>query len=164
MLFRSHILIAMGSQVKDDLVAARIAPAEKFQVFFPGLANPQNVDIAKARSQIQLPEDALICTFIGRLTQVKRPDRFLEVVKFVNKANPKIEFLVVGEGELTDKMKSEVSKLKLPVRFLGWRKDISLILNASDLLILTSDNEAVALTLIEASQAGIPIEIGRAHV
>ena len=41
--------------------------------------------------------------------------------------------------------------------FLGWRKDIAEIFVASDIAILTSDNEGIPLTLIQAAQAGLPI-------
>jgi glycosyltransferase involved in cell wall biosynthesis len=43
------------------------------------------------------------------------------------------------------------------VTFLGWRNDIDLIFAASDIAILTSDNEGIPLTLIQAAQAGLPI-------
>jgi glycosyltransferase involved in cell wall biosynthesis len=35
--------------------------------------------------------------------------------------------------------------------------DIGLILSASDIAVLCSDNEGIPLTLIQASQAGLPI-------
>ena len=40
--------------------------------------------------------------------------------------------------------------------FLGWREDIETILAASDFTILTSDNEGMPLSLIQAGMAGIP--------
>jgi glycosyltransferase involved in cell wall biosynthesis len=40
---------------------------------------------------------------------------------------------------------------------LGWRHDIGKILSAGDVVILCSDNEGIPLTLIQASQAGLPI-------
>ena len=40
---------------------------------------------------------------------------------------------------------------------MGWRKDIGEIFAASDIAILTSDNEGIPLTLIQAAQAGLPI-------
>jgi glycosyltransferase involved in cell wall biosynthesis len=43
------------------------------------------------------------------------------------------------------------------VTFLGWRKDIDDLFAASDIAILTSDNEGIPLTLIQAAQAGLPI-------
>ena len=45
----------------------------------------------------------------------------------------------------------------MPLTFLGWRKDIDALFAASDIAILTSDNEGIPLTLIQAAQAGLPI-------
>ncbi len=147
----------MGTQVRDDLVDAGIAPKSKFLVFFPGLNVPHFPDHKAAQESVGVSPNSINCVFIGRLTKIKRPDRVLEVSKIVNRSNPNIEFLVVGDGDLAIEMKAAAAAQKLPLRFLGWRSDIPTVLAASDLLILTSDNEAVALTLIEASQAGIPV-------
>ena len=147
----------MGTQVRDDLVSAKVAPTAKFSVFFPGLNFPAFPARATARESLNLDPNYLYCVFIGRLTQIKRPDRLLEVSKVVSQSNPQVKFLVVGDGDLGNEMKEKSKAQNLPVQFLGWRQDISTILAAADLLILTSDNEAVALTLIEASQAGIPV-------
>jgi glycosyltransferase involved in cell wall biosynthesis len=68
-----------------------------------------------------------------------------------------VEFLVAGEGELFDVSQERAKREKLPVTFLGWRKDIDQIFAASDIAILTSDNEGIPLTLIQAAQAGLPI-------
>ncbi len=45
----------------------------------------------------------------------------------------------------------------MAVTFLGWRSDIDQLFAASDIAILTSDNEGIPLTLIQAAFAGIPI-------
>jgi glycosyltransferase involved in cell wall biosynthesis len=39
------------------------------------------------------------------------------------------------------------------VRFLGWRGDVATLYAASDLVVVTSDNEGMPVTLIEASRA-----------
>jgi glycosyltransferase involved in cell wall biosynthesis len=153
----THKFIAMGTQVRDDLVAVGISKSSKFAVFFPGLAKPVFPNRELARENLNLSSDKIYCTFIGRLTQIKRPDRVLEVARLVAEQNSDIEFLIVGDGDLAQEMKSEAEAFKLPVTFLGWRQDIPAILKASDIALLTSDNEAVALTLIEATQAGIPV-------
>jgi glycosyltransferase involved in cell wall biosynthesis len=147
----------MGTQVRDDLVVAGIAPKRKFSVFFPGLNLPHFPDHKEAQESVGVSSNLINCVFIGRLTKIKRPDRLIEVSEIVKRSNPDIEFLVVGDGDLAIEMKEAAAAQKLPMRFLGWRSDIPTVLAASDLLILTSDNEAVALTLIEASQAGLPV-------
>lgn len=40
---------------------------------------------------------------------------------------------------------------------MGWRTDVNLILCASDIAILCSDNEGIPLTLIQAAMTGLPI-------
>jgi glycosyltransferase involved in cell wall biosynthesis len=54
-------------------------------------------------------------------------------------------------------LSAQAQKEELPITFLGWRKDIGMILSASDIAVLCSDNEGIPLTLIQASQAGLPI-------
>lgn len=149
--------IAMGTQVRDDLVAVGIGNNSKFAVLFPGLAKPKIPEREQARKSLGLIHDKIYCAFVGRLTQVKRPDRVLEVASLVTQQNSDVEFLIVGDGDLAQEMKSKARASKLPITFLGWRQDIPAILGASDIALLTSDNEAVALTLIEATQAGIPV-------
>ena len=150
-------LVAMGTQVQTDLCDAGIAPQSKFSVFFPGLRKLQPLNRRECRKELNLDEGIIYCVYVGRLTQIKRPDRLLEVVELVAAQNNSVAFLVVGDGDLSQETKDLANRRKLPIQFLGWREDIDAILAASDLAILVSDNEAVALTLIEASQAGLPI-------
>jgi glycosyltransferase involved in cell wall biosynthesis len=42
------------------------------------------------------------------------------------------------------------------VQFLGWRPDVHLVYAASDVVVLTSDNEGMPVSLIEAAAAGRP--------
>lgn len=150
-------LIAVGNQVKDDLLAVGIGTPEKFTTFFPGLPAPSAPSRADARLQLGLNPQEIYCTFVGRLTQIKRPDRLLDIAKASMDRELKIHFLVAGEGELFTASKQRAESEKLPVTFLGWRHDIDRIFAASDIAILTSDNEGIPLTLIQAAQAGLPI-------
>jgi glycosyltransferase involved in cell wall biosynthesis len=68
-----------------------------------------------------------------------------------------IHFLVAGEGELFESSRARATAQNLPITFLGWRKDIDQLFAASDIAILTSDNEGIPLTLIQAAQAALPI-------
>jgi glycosyltransferase involved in cell wall biosynthesis len=43
------------------------------------------------------------------------------------------------------------------VKVLGWRNDIERVLSASNIVILTSDNEGTPLSLIQAGMANIPV-------
>jgi glycosyltransferase involved in cell wall biosynthesis len=150
-------LIAVGNQVKDDLLAVGIGTPEKFKTFFPGLPAPVAPSRTVARQELSLDENQIYCSFVGRLTQIKRPDRLLDVVKACVDRGLNIDFIVAGEGELFASSQERALAENLPITFLGWRSDIARIFAASDIAILTSDNEGIPLTLIQAAQAGLPI-------
>ena len=154
---RTHFLVAIGNKVKNDLVSAGIGKDSQYSVFFPGLPQPHTSNKADLRKHLELDPAAIYCTFVGRLTQIKRPDRLLDIAAAIVKREVQIHFLVAGEGELFETSKARAVAENLPVTFLGWRKDIDDLFAASDIAILTSDNEGIPLTLIQAAQAGLPI-------
>ena len=153
----SYKLIAIGNKVKDDLLAAGIGKSSQYAVFFPGLPEPATYDKSGLREKLGLKQDALYCAFVGRLTQIKRPDRLLDIASALKTRGADIHFLVAGEGELFQSSKERAIAENLNITFLGWRNDIAEIFAASDIAILTSDNEGIPLTLIQAAQAGLPI-------
>ena len=154
---RTHFLVAIGNEVKNDLLKAGIGNESQYRVFFPGLPVPQTFDKSHLRKHLGLEDAKIYCTFVGRLSQIKRPDRLLDLAASMVKHQVAIHFLVAGEGELFEISKARAADEKLPVTFLGWRKDVDELFAASDIAILTSDNEGIPLTLIQAAQAGLPI-------
>jgi glycosyltransferase involved in cell wall biosynthesis len=155
--FITYKFIAIGNVVKNDLVRARIAQDSKFEVIYPGLQELDKYPQPDARSALSLDPSKKYLVFVGRLTTIKRPDRLIDLARFLNDNQPDSWLLIAGAGELLDTLSAQVEKEVLPVTFLGWRKDIGTILSASDIAVLCSDNEGIPLTLIQASQAGLPI-------
>jgi len=154
---KTDVLIAVGNQVKDDLLAVEIGKPDQYCVFFPGLPAPAEIDSREARRRLGLDVEKIYCTFVGRLTQIKRPDRLLDVAAACVARDLNLHFLIAGEGELFESSKARAEREELPITFLGWRSDIDQLFAASDMAILTSDNEGIPLTLIQAAFAGIPI-------
>ena len=104
-----------------------------------------------------LSTSKLQCGFIGRVTQIKRPDRFLDVVSEIKRRGVEIEFFMAGDGELLDVCRERITREVLPVKVLGWQSEIEKVLSAADMVILTSDNEGTPLSLIQAGMAGLPV-------
>jgi glycosyltransferase involved in cell wall biosynthesis len=152
----THGIISVGSQVRDDLLAVGIGTREKFTVVAPGVAKNKPVDRSEARRELSLPDEAMVILFIGRITQIKRPDRLLEAFALVLKRAPEAILVIVGEGELFENTKEAAKKFGESVRMLGWRSDLPVLFGSADVAILTSDNEGMPVTLIEASMAGVP--------
>ena len=154
---RTDILVAVGNQVKDDLLAAGIGKSDQYRVFFPGLVEPQKISKEVARQQFDMQAGDIYVAYVGRMTAIKRPDRLLNTAAEVKARNLPVKFIVAGEGDLFESTKRDSEQRDLPVKFLGWRKDIGALFAASDIAILTSDNEGIPLTLIQAAQASLPI-------
>jgi glycosyltransferase involved in cell wall biosynthesis len=150
-------LIAIGNSVKKDLVDANIGTDSKYEVIFPGLQPLKTHAKQEAKKSLGLESDKTYLVFVGRLTQIKRPDRLLEIARYLKANQPNSQILIAGAGELLKTIEGVSASEGLPMTFLGWRSDIDLILSAGDIAILCSDNEGIPLTLIQASQAGLPI-------
>jgi glycosyltransferase involved in cell wall biosynthesis len=153
----THQLLADGTNIKNDLLRVGIGNEKKFAVMSPGLQLKGSPSKSESRKELMLDDNLVYCAFIGRVTQIKRPDRFLDVVAESKSRGVNVHFIVAGEGDLLRYCKDRVQAENLPVTFLGWREDIEFVLAAADLVLLTSDNEGTPLSLIEAGMMGIPV-------
>jgi glycosyltransferase involved in cell wall biosynthesis len=149
--------IAIGNVVKNDLVRAGIAQDSKFEVIYPGLQDLDKCPQADAQATLALDPNKKYLVFVGRLTTIKRPERLIDLARFLKNKHPECWLLIAGAGELLEALSALAHSEELPVTFLGWRNDIGMILSASNIAVLCSDNEGIPLTLIQASQAGLPI-------
>ncbi len=152
----THGIVSVGSQVRDDLLAVGIGTPEKYTVIAPGVAKGESISSDVARESLGLLPNARVALFIGRLTQIKRPDRLLEAFELVLEKDASAVLLMAGEGELFESTKVLGAHLGDSVRFLGWRSDLPVLFAAADVAVLSSDNEGMPVTLIEASMAGVP--------
>lgn len=150
-------LLAVGDRVRQDLLEAGVGSIDKFALMPPGLAISALPSKAQSQKSFGVDQEKLHCSFIGRVTQIKRPDRFLDVVKEIKKRNINLNFFIAGDGELLEKCRARINVENLPVVPLGWRGDIENVLSVSDIIILTSDNEGTPLSLIQAGMAGLPV-------
>lgn len=151
---RTDDLLAVGARVRDELLAADIGTPAQYMVLPPGVRDEGMGDAAAARAELGIADDVRVVAFVGRLSGVKRPDRFLAAAEQVAAARSGTVFLVVGDGEQRSALES--MPRRADVRFLGWRGDVATIHAAADVVVVTSDNEGMPVTLIEAAMAGRP--------
>jgi len=153
----SHQLLAVGDKVRWDLLAEGIGNLNNFGLMPPGLEIGKLPNKKESKEFLGLSAGTLQCAFIGRVTQIKRPDRFLDVVSELDMRGLDIQFFMAGDGELLESCRERIAAEKLPVKVLGWQSNIEIVLAASDIVILTSDNEGTPLSLIQAGMAGLPV-------
>ena len=150
-------LLAVGDKVRLDLLNAGIGSQKKFELMPPGFTLKTLPDKIESRSAYDLNVDRIQCAIIGRITKIKRPDRFLDVVSEIKKRGVAIDFFMAGDGELLESCRKRIAKEDLPVKVLGWQTNIESVLAAADIIVLTSDNEGTPLSLIQAGMAGLPV-------
>ncbi len=153
---QTSALVTVGNQVRDDLIRAGIGRANQYVVIPPGVALGALPDQVAARGDLGLPMKQPVVLFVGRLTAIKRPDRLIEAMALVLKRRPDVLLAIAGEGDLFEETRVLAEPLGPSVRFLGWRRDITCLYAAADCMVLTSDNEGMPVTLIEAAMAGVP--------
>ena len=153
---RTTSLVAVGAKVRDDLLEAGIGRVDQYSVIPPGVDLGSLPDQVSARIALGLPPDRPVVLFVGRLTAVKRPDRLIDAMASVLQRLPEALLVIAGEGDLFDETRLKAEPLGPSVRFLGWQQDLSRVYAAADVAVLTSDNEGMPVSLIEASLSGLP--------
>lgn len=149
-------IITVGSPVRDDLLAAGIGRPEQYAVVPPGVDPLPTVPASEARRSLGIPENRPVVAFVGRLTRIKRPDRAVRALQAIREQGIDAHLLIAGDGDLRSAVEQQAAALGDAVTFLGWVSDIGRVLSAADVIVLTSDNEGMPVTLVEAAHAGVP--------
>jgi len=150
-------LVAVGRQVRDDLLTTNVGNIDQYRVIGPGLEIGDLPTRVSSLKSFGLVEDKFIVTWIGRAVPVKAPHRILEIAKECGLRGLRVQFAIVGDGPLLSELKLLAEEGGLPITFLGWQSEIKKILSFSDLVLLTSENEGTPVALIQAQMAGIPV-------
>lgn len=116
-----------------------------------------------ARARLGLPNDAFVVGAVGRLVEVKNHRLLVRAARAVLAALPGARFVLVGGGELHDKIKAEVQSLGMADSFLlaGERDDVPALLPALDTFVLCSLSEGYSISLVEAAAVGLAVVASR---
>jgi glycosyltransferase involved in cell wall biosynthesis len=149
----TNFFVVVGTQTQSDLTTKRIITLSSSRVLFPGV---EIHDLVNGIDRCGIPIHKFIVGFVGRLTSIKRPDRFLEMAELLLSQRDDVEFIIVGDGPLKSEVSCRAESLS-QVHILGWRRDVAALLRATDVIVLCSENEGIPLSLIEAASLGVPI-------
>ncbi len=133
--------IVAGNQLLGELKESGLLEKSLYKVILPGLERNAQKGFGNKRLGNKIG-------WVGRLTQIKRPDRVLDVAKLL----PDFEFYMAGSGELEEQLQKDLPR---NVHLVGWvdPKDFWQEMSAG---LLTSDNEATPYAIIEGNMAGVP--------
>lgn len=111
----------------------------------------------KYRKELGLALDDFVIGHVGRFAYQKNHEFLIDVFKEVAKINAKAKLILIGIGELEDKIKSQVHTYDLEDRvfFMEKREDVSSLMQAMDVFVFPSRFEGFGIVLIEAQAAGL---------
>ena len=156
-------IIVVGDGQRDEIAGYGVAPPGKLESIRLGLelAPLLHAEAARGRLRQELGIDAStpLVGIVARLVPIKAHEAFFDAAVRIREALPRVEFLVVGDGERRQELETLVQRrgLSRAVRFLGWRRDMLNVYADLDLVALTSRNEGSPVALIEALAAGRPV-------
>ena len=152
-------IIAVSEATKKRLLEAGI-PERKIEVILNAVETElyergENGD--SIRKEFGL-ENAKVVTIVARLVGFKNHALLIEAFAGVVQRLPEAKLLIVGSGPLENELRAR-AEAAIPgsAIFAGNRDDIPAVMAASDIVLLSSNNEPFGKVLVEAMASGKPV-------
>jgi glycosyltransferase involved in cell wall biosynthesis len=162
MIKYSSGILAVSKQAAQSTLGPKIKSARNIEILPCGLELDdfdRNIDRGKIRQEFQIPESALVIGHAGRFSWEKNQSFLIKLAKEIEKVEPNMRLLLLGEGPLQEQIKVEAVKANLSqkVIFAGHRPDIPEIMRgAMDVFVFPSLFEGLGMALVEAQASGLP--------
>jgi glycosyltransferase involved in cell wall biosynthesis len=165
-------VISVGAIIREKALAAGFCQPEQIVVLGAGSVNgvdatgrfnPEkysSADRIKLRQKLNIPEDALVIGFVGRIVKDKGIVELSEVWGELKNKYPDIFLLLVGPVEPQDPLPTELLENlqnDSRVRFTGHIQDIPACYTVMDIMVLPTYREGFPVTPLEAAAMKIPI-------
>ena len=154
--YRKANLIACGEMVKKNLVNVYNILENRVTVIHNASYSFNKEVIIDKTIQNLRKEGYCIVGNIGRLSEQKGMEYYIDSIPAVIEKHPMTKFLIIGSGELEEDLRNRVKRkaIENAVVFMGYRKDIQNIMSQLDFIVLSSLWEGFPLTPIEAFSVG----------
>lgn len=158
----THNLICVGELFRQEVSAWKVVPDEKLLTIYSGIDFPSYVPrrtAAETKQQLGVQQAWPIIGCIGRLTEQKAQHFLIEAVALLKDKYPRVQLILVGDGELRPFLEKRIGDLALSryVLLLGERDDVADLLNVFDIYAMSSRWEGVGRALTEAMYRALPI-------
>lgn len=148
---RVDAVIAVTERQRAPLAALGYRP-DRIRVVANGIFDS---DIAGVRPSPELEGDGFAALCVAGLRPEKRVELFVEAVRAARRSNPAVRGYVAGEGREHERLAA--LSAGSGVELLGPRVDALELMLAADAVCLTSEAEALPLSVLEAMALGRPV-------
>jgi len=169
--YHADAIVTVSEAMKGDLVAHGW-DAGKIVVVWNGV-DPERyhpdaalpVEIEAVRRCYELPSEARVLLFVGRLTPVKGVLQLVEAMPAIVAAEPRAHLIILGVGELQEAIQARVRALRLErhvsLRFEFVTESERIAHYAAcELAVFPSTYEPFGIVCLEAMAMGKPVVVG----
>jgi glycosyltransferase involved in cell wall biosynthesis len=157
----SDLVIVNSRVIRDELARASWFDVSKVRVLHNGVClDPPDAERGRAAlREFGVPVGARVVCGAGRLTSQKGFDNLIEAFARIAEPRGDIRLVILGEGGRRRELEKQAAATGVGSRIhlVGHRRDVRDILAAADVYALSSVNEGMANTLLEAMSVGAPI-------
>ncbi len=162
---RCHALVSVADAMTELMVAAGVAPREKFTTILSGMEVEPLLESARHRQSMRRelgygPDDVVIGK-IARLFHLKGHGDVIRAAEQLAGRHPRVRFLLVGDGVLRARLERQIAAAGLTGHFhftgLVPPEQIPPLLAAMDIVVHASLREGLARALPQALIAGKPV-------
>ena len=162
---KCHALISVADAMTDSLVAAQVAPRDKFTTIYSGMRVEPflHADVHRdhMRQRFGFKATDVVIGKVARLFHLKGHKYLIEAARKVVAQCPNTHFLLIGDGILRDPLAAQITAANLDDHFhfagLVDPDEIPAFIGTMDILVHTSLREGLARTLPQALIAGKPV-------
>jgi len=150
----STAVVAVSADAADVATRIERVPRRKIRTIHNG------IDLERHPFPLRCSSDGpLSAIHVARLNPIKDQLTLLEAVRIVVDREPSFRLTIVGDGPRRNELHELSQKLTLGdhVVFLGERNDVPQLMARADLFVLSSLQEGLSLTLLEAMASGLAV-------
>lgn len=154
--------VCVSNIIRDTLIRDYRFPAARTVTIYNGvslLEFDRHEDKGPTlRSRLGLGPQEFLLVCVARLSEQKRIDILLSALARVLKDGVHCKCIIVGDGPLREDLSKQASLLGLcgHIFFEGFREDVRPYLQAGTAFVLTSQQEGLPLSILEAMACGLP--------
>lgn len=160
---RLPIVFTVSGRLRQELIARGVSTSRLRTI--PNGINPQisglnePTDRNRLRQSLGASPDTFVVINVARLSEQKNQFAIIEAARLMRDTHPHVRFWIAGDGPMRDTLREHIASYGLEDRvlLLGFRQDVSALLAGADAFLLTSIEEGLPMSLLEAMAARIPI-------
>lgn len=157
---RVDLFLSVSNKIREILLEGGIDPS-KIVTVYSGVDLTQSKkqpDPSLLRKEFRIEKDEIVIGNVAALVDHKDQKTLLNALSLIQ-TDKKFKALIVGEGPLRKELEGIASERKLldKVIFTGFRDDIPELLSLFDIFTLTSKEEGLGTSVLDAMATGLPV-------